>query len=80
MRFAPSTYYGIASRKPSDRARRDEVLKTEIARVSDDNFGICGVVKIDKQLNREGVSVANCTVRRLMRDLGLFGVRRGRQF
>ena len=80
MQFAPSTYYDIVSREPSDRARRDEVLKAEIVRVFNDNFGVYGVVKIWKQLNREGVTVANCTVRRLMKDLGLCGARRGRQF
>ena len=80
LQFAPSTYYDIVSREPSDRARRDEVLKAEIVRVFNDNFGVYGVVKIWKQLNREGVTVANCTVRRLMKDLGLCGARRGRQF
>ncbi len=80
MQFAPSTYYDIVSREPSDRARRDEVVKAEITRVFDDNFGVYGVVKIWKQLNREGVTVANCTVRRLMKDLGLCGARRGRRF
>jgi transposase InsO family protein len=55
-------------------------LKAEVVRVFNDNFGVYGVVKIWKQLNREGVTVANCTVRRLMKDLGLRGARRGRQF
>ena len=55
-------------------------MKVEITRVFNDNFAVYGVVKIWRQLNREGVTVANCTVRRLMRDLGISGARRGRQF
>ena len=39
-----------------------------------------GAKKIWKQLQREGVSIANCTVRRLMKAEGLSGARRGRQF
>jgi transposase InsO family protein len=57
------------------------VLKGEIQRVHDDSFDGCyGHKKVRKQLNREGIEVANCTVRRLMRAQGLSGVRRGRQF
>ncbi len=80
LQFAPSTYYDIVSREPSDRARRDGVVKGEITRVFNENFCVYGVVKIWKQLNREGITVANCTVRRLMKDLGISGARRGRQF
>ncbi len=36
-----------------------------------------GVVKVWKQLKREGIDIARCTVQRLMRQLGLQGVRRG---
>jgi putative transposase len=34
--------------------------------------------KVWKQLNREGIAIARCTVQRLMRELHLQGVRRGR--
>ena len=62
-------------------ARRDEVLKPEILRVHQSNCdGVYGAKKIWKQLQREGITVANCTVRRLMKEEGLSGARRGRQF
>ncbi|MGH3732947.1 MAG: IS3 family transposase [Acidimicrobiales bacterium] len=60
---------------------RDEVLKVEIARVHrSNNDNTYGAKKVWKQLNREGLTVANCTVRRLMKEEGLSGVRRGQQF
>lgn len=76
--IAPSTYYDAKSRPPSARKIRDEQLKVEIARVHAANFGVYGARKVWHQLNREGIAVASCTVRRLMRELGLQGVRRGR--
>jgi putative transposase len=75
--IAPSTYYDARSRPPSARKLRDEQLKSEIARVHADNFGVYGARKVWRQLNRAGVVVARCTVRRLMRELGLQGIRRG---
>jgi putative transposase len=76
--IAPSTYYHARRRPPSARRRRDEELKVEIRRVHDDNFGVYGARKVWRQLHREGIAVARCTVERLMRELGLVGVRRGR--
>ena len=76
--IAPSTYYDAKSRLPSARALRDEELKVEIRRVYEENFGVYGVRKVWRQLHREGVAVARCTVARLMRELGLEGVRRGK--
>jgi transposase InsO family protein len=83
--IAPSTYYGHKGweRNPesrSPRARRDEQLHVEIRRVWDQNFQLYGVRKVWKQLNREGSSVARCTVARLMGDMGLRGAVRGRRF
>ena len=78
LQFAPSTYWSAKRRAPSARARRDEQLKGEIARVHADNFGVYGAPKVWAQLNREGRRVARCTVERLMRDLGLRGAVRGR--
>lgn len=78
LQFAPRTYYAIKARPPSTRALRDAELKPLIARVHRDNFGVYGVDKVWAQLNREGVRVARCTVARLMRDLGLRGVIRGK--
>ena len=76
--IAPSTYYAAKTRPPSARAVRDEELKAEIRRVHEANFGVYGVRKVWRQLNREGIRVAQCTVRRLMRELGLQGARRGK--
>jgi len=69
------------ARLPSARAQRDEVLRPEIHRVHQASLDGCyGAKKIWKQLQREGIDVANCTVRRLMKQEGITGVRRGRQF
>jgi putative transposase len=80
LQFAPATYYAARSRVPSARAQRDELLKIEIARVFEENFGVYGAEKLWRQLNREGIGIARCTTQRLMRDLGLQGARRGRGY
>ena len=61
------------------RVRRDVTLRDEIRRVWDENFRVYGARKVWRQLNREGIAVARCTVARLMRELGLRGVVRGRR-
>jgi putative transposase len=76
--IAPSTYYAASRRPASARAVRDIKLKVEIARVHAEQFGVYGARKVWRQLHREGISVARCTVERLMRELGLQGVRRGK--
>jgi putative transposase len=76
--IAPSTYHAAKRRPPSARARRDEELKAEIARVHAEHFGVYGARKVWRQLHREGIAVARCTVERLMRGLHLEGVRRGK--
>lgn len=77
--IAPSTYYDAIKRPPSARKLRDEKLKHEIMRVHTSNFDVYGAYKVWRQLNREGTSVARCTVERLMPGLGLVGVRRGKR-
>jgi putative transposase len=79
--IAPSTYYDARASgdRPSRRQLRDEELKVEIARVHEENYGVYGARKVWLALNREGISVARCTVERLMRQLGLAGARRGRR-
>ena len=82
--IAPSTYYEMKARErdPSrlpPRAVRDEELKPEIQRVHAENYGVYGARKVWKQLNREGIKVARCTVSRLMREMGLRGVTRGKK-
>lgn len=62
----------------SQRARRHEQLKPQIYRVWEQNFRVYGARKVWKQMNREGMRVARCTVERLMRGLGIEGVRRGK--
>ena len=77
--IASSTYRAAVRRAPSARSRRDTWLKAEIARVHADNYGVFGARKVWLVLNRQGIEVARCTVERLMRDLGLRGVVRGRR-
>jgi putative transposase len=77
--IAPSTYYAAVSRPPSARAVRDSQLKTQITRVWKDNREVYGADKVWLELKRQGIAVARCTTERLMRELGLQGVRRGRR-
>ena len=79
-KIAPNTYWVAKKRPSSARAIRDEVLKDEITRVHGENLDVYGADKVWAQLNREGTRVARCTVERLMRDLGLSGVRRGKSY
>jgi putative transposase len=75
-----STYYARKTREqrlPSARRLREERLKVEIRRVFDANYQVYGARKIWRQLRREGISVARCTVERLMVALGLAGAVRG---
>lgn len=81
--IAPSTYHAcIAKRKDpkraSKRAQSDEKLKAEIRRVWVENFEVYGVRKVWRQLMREGFKIARCTVARLMKELGIQGIVRGK--
>ena len=81
--IAPSTYRErMAQRRDptrlSARARRDRALKPEIARVFAENFAVYGARKVWRQMRRERFEVARCTVERLMAELGLQGVIRGK--
>jgi len=83
LQVAPSGYWRYAAqrRNPalrSARAQRDEALIPPIERVWHANFQVYGADKVWKQLTREGIEVARCTVERLMRRLGLRGVVRGK--
>ncbi|WMV69457.1 IS3 family transposase [Escherichia albertii] len=71
LHIAPSTYYHCQQQrhhpdKRSARAQRDDWLKKEILRVYDGNHQVYGVRKVWRQLLREGIRVARCTVARLM--------------
>jgi putative transposase len=76
--IAPSTYHAAKRRPLSARALRDQELKAEIARVHAEHFGVYGARKVWRQLHREGIAVARCTVERLLRELGLRGAVRGK--
>jgi putative transposase len=82
--IAPSTYYTHAARRAEPdrlpvRAKRDAALMVEIQRVYEANFRVYGVRKLWRQLAREGIGAARCTVARLMRAMGLAGVVRGKK-
>ena len=81
--IVPSTYYAQKARESDPtqqppRVQRDREIMREIQRVYDENFRVYGARKVWRQLNREGIKVARCTVERLMRILGLEGVVRGK--
>jgi putative transposase len=78
LQVAPATYYAARRRPPSARALRDAELEVEIARVHKDNFSVYGVRKVWRQLGREGIAVGRDRVARLMRELGIAGVVRGK--
>jgi transposase InsO family protein len=83
--IAPSTYYEHRARakdpdRRPDRDKRDEDLRPKIKRVWNDNHAVYGADKVWRQLGRERVDVARCTVERLMRGMGLHGAVRGRAF
>jgi putative transposase len=84
MQIAPSTYWLHAQRKAKphlrpERAKRDDVLAPHVHRVWQANLQVYGVRKVWRQLLREGVPIARCTVARLMRGQGLQGVVRGKR-
>jgi transposase InsO family protein len=81
--IAPSTYYLHAAHRAnpelrSARSQRDEALSQQIRRVWDEHFQAYGARKVWWQLQREGLAVARCTVERLMQQMGLKGIVRGK--
>ena len=81
--IAPSSYHAHAAKRTdptrqSARAQRDAALKPEIRRVHAENFAVYGVRKVWRQLQRDGQDMARCTVARLMQNMGLRGVVRGK--
>jgi putative transposase len=87
-KIAPSTYYAAKTRPPSAREKRDEKIKEVLTRIWHDPDGgreVAGARKMWKLLHRmhimvDGRPVARCTIERLMREMGLVGVRRGDSF
>jgi putative transposase len=78
LAIAPSSYYAARSRRPSAHEQRDDELADEVARVHAEQFGVYGTRKVWRQLAREGIASGRDRVNRLMRRLGLAGVRRER--
>jgi transposase InsO family protein len=83
LQIAPSGYWRHAAHQRNPklrcaRAQREDTLVPHIERVWQANMRVYGADKVWKQMNREGVEVARCTVERLMKRLGLQGVRRGK--
>jgi putative transposase len=76
-RIAPSTYYAVKARPTCHRVIRDAELLAQIRRVYVESYGVYGSRKVWRQLHREGIPVARCTVERLMKADGLHGVIRG---
>ena len=84
LQIAPSCYRLHAARQRNPeldcaRAKRDQELIPEVQRVWHANWQVYGADKVWKQMNREGIRVARCTVERLMCKLGLAGARRGKR-
>jgi transposase InsO family protein len=82
--IAPSTYYRHKGFRDEPgrlcaRKKRDKDLRVEIRRIWEENFRVYGARKIWKQMNREGIEAARCTVERLMREMGIQGAVRGRK-
>lgn len=83
LQIAPSGYWRHKAEQQNPelrcaRAKRDDVLRPEIQRVWHANFQVYGADKVWRQLKRDGIEVARCTVERLMKRLGLEGARRGK--
>ena len=83
LQVAPSGYWRYAAQRRNPdlrcaRAQRDEILVGHIQRVWHANLQVYGADKVWRQLPREGIAVARCTVERLMRSQGLRGVMRGK--
>jgi transposase InsO family protein len=84
LQIAPLTFYDHQAKredpdKRSARSKRDEALCVDVQRVFDENLQVYGAHKVWRQMNREDIRVARCTVERLMKRLGLEGTRRGRR-
>ncbi len=79
LEIAPCSFYAATTRPPSARGLRDEELKPVLERVHEENYGVYGVRKLYRQLRRQGFQIGRDQVRRLMRELGLEGVKRGKK-
>ena len=81
--IAPPTWHVHVARRAdptrlSQRARQDAIRENKIRRVFAENFRICGVRKVWRQLRRDGEDIARCAMERLVRKMGLREVIRGK--
>ena len=79
LQFAPSTYYAARSRLPSARQLRDAVMMPILLAIWIANFKVYGAHKLWKAARRGGHDIGRDQVARLMKTLGIEGVRRGRR-
>ena len=79
LQISPSTYYSAKSRPPSARTMRDAVLAVTLLAIWNANYSVYGVHKMWKSMGRAGETVGRDQVARLMRGMGLVGIRRGSQ-
>ena len=78
VQVAPSSYYAAKTRPPSARSLKDAATTRVIVEVHAENYCVYGVRKVHAELARRGYRVAQCTVRRLMRNAGLRGINRSK--
>ncbi|RNL54338.1 hypothetical protein D7003_11555 [Arthrobacter oryzae] len=78
LQIAPSTYYARRSRPESARAVSDRELGEKIECIHAGNYGVYGARKVHKELHRQDIPAARCTVERLMRQKGLRGISRSK--
>ena len=79
LQVAPSTYYTAKARPPSARQLRDDVVKAAMLVIWEANYSVYGVRKLWKAMLRGGHTIGRDQTARLMRELGIRGVRRGRK-
>ncbi len=79
VKIAPSTYYDARRRGPSPRGVSDERWKSIVLATWQKQRKLLGARKLWLRLRRDGHDIARCTVERLMRELGIAGVIRGRR-
>jgi len=78
-KIAPSTYYAATTRRPSARAERHALLMPILLALWVANYRVYGARKLWKAAVRAGHHVGRDQVARLMAELGIHGVRRGRR-
>ncbi|WP_420882600.1 IS3 family transposase [Streptomyces noursei] len=74
-----SAYNARRKRPMSARRQRDAHLTERIRRIHAASGETYGARRIHRQLGREGIAAARCTIERLMREDGLEGVIRGQR-